>query len=120
MENLLLALYQNFSLIPENEDNLIRIMDGDKERWIFISEDDDNGTLTLFCALSSPPVDSDSLMKLLTFNFESEVVFGIAGKRIVAMIRLDPEASPDVMAEKFKLLLTKIHDAAQVLRIDEN
>ncbi len=118
MENLLLALYQHFNLIPENEDNLIRIVDGDKERWVFITQDDD--ILTLFCALSPPPVDSDSLIKLLTFNAESEVVFGIADKRIIAMIRIDPEASPDVMAEKFKLLLTRIHDAAKVLWIDES
>ncbi len=120
MENLLLALYQHFDIIPQGEENLIRVMDGDKERWIFIAQSDDDDTLTLLCALSAPPADSDSLMKLLAFNTESEVVFGIANKRIIAMIRLDAEASPDAMASKFKLLLTRIHDAAKVLWIDED
>lgn len=96
MDTLLSLLYDEFQLIPDEQDMIM--FEGDLPIFVL---DDDDGHILLVCPCQPQPVHQDELIALLQRNAEQDASFGLTDGMVIAKVKLDKQLSPARMAAQF-------------------
>jgi hypothetical protein len=107
MENFTQAIFEYLNLYPD-EDNTYII---DDETLIFSSCFNNN--INLICPCLPIPSRPNELMKILSLNCQSDIIFGATEDIIIARLKIDEQASTNEMVTHSNAFIMQIHAARE-------
>lgn len=107
MENFTQAIFEHLDLYPD-EDNTYII---DDETVVYSSCF--NNSINLICPCLPIPAEANELMKILSLNCQSDIIFGATDDIIIARFKIDEQASTNEMVTQFNSFIMQIRAARE-------